>query len=469
VAFSVFGVAWLIVKGEVAEMGCGPAPDNSAVDASLVEWRHRAANSLMAASAVVYLPAVALMVAGKGPPVAWSVQATMLAGYAVTVFCAALRGTDYRTRAWVFMTAGYAATVVGNIAAPQGPFVRALPVVLPMITMVLFGARAGRAATAVSIAVLLFAPLLNGAPLLVGIITTASAEAPVPPGVTWTQSAVLTALLVALMILLDRFHQFLMQSLAGLEQEAAGRRDAYHDLEREMAERKRLEREVARVGDEERRRLGHEIHDGVCQQLTGALLRSEAMARRVGRGETPAPEEYSALSSLLEETIDEAHGVAKGLCPLGADAGALETAVRTLVRRTSEASGIACSIEVAGDVTVTDAVTAQHLYRVAQEAVSNAMRHAHAGRIAVALRGDAEGLLLAVEDDGDGLPEGNPAEGMGLRTMAYRAGLLEGEFAIGSGRAGGTRVFFRVPRSGLAGPEAKESGVRIQKKTIHED
>jgi signal transduction histidine kinase len=434
-------------------MGRGPDAKYSTVEVALAEWRRKAADALIAASVVVYLPAIILMVAGQGPLIPWPVRATMLAAYAAIALCAVLRGHDYRIRAWVFLIGGYVAAVVGIVAVPQGPFVRALPVVLPMITMVLFGPRVGRAATVAAVGVILLAPLLHNVSALAGIITPVPVDAPTPPGIMWTQSAVLTGLLVAPMLLLDRFHGFLLQSLAGLEQEAAGRRDAYRSLEGEMAERKRLEREVARVGDEERRHLGHEIHDGVCQQLTGALLRSEAMARRVERGETPTPGEFSALSSLLEETIDEAHGVAKGLCPLGADAGALETALRALVRRTAETSGIACSIEVAGDVTVTDAVTAQHLYRIAQEAVSNAMRHAHAGRIAVALRGDADELLLEVEDDGDGLPERNSAEGMGLRTMAYRAGLLEGEFAIMTGRAGGTRVFCRAPRSGLVGPE----------------
>ncbi len=435
-------------------MLCGPDTEYSAVGAALGEWRRRAADALIAASAVVYLPAVALLFAGLGPAVPWPVQVTMFGTYGTIVSCVVLRrGVDYRIRAWLFMIAGCMAMVVGSIAVPQGPFVRALPVVLPMITMVLFGARAGRAATVAGVVVILFAPLLHGMPALVGVIVPAHGEVLMPPGVMWTQSAVLTGLLVAPMILLDRFHRFLLQSLADLEREADGRRDAYRHLEREMAERRRLEREVARAGDEERRCLGHEIHDGVCQQLTGALLRSEAMARRVGRGEMPSAADFAALSSLLEETIDEAHGVARGLCPLGADAGALEAALRTLVRRTGEVSGIACTFEAVGDVGVADAVTAQHLYRIAQEAASNAMRHAHAGRISVVLRRDAAGLLLEVEDDGVGPPAEISAEGMGLRTMACRAGVLEGEFAIMPGRAGGTRVFCRVPPGGLVRPE----------------
>jgi signal transduction histidine kinase len=90
---------------------------------------------------------------------------------------------------------------------------------------------------------------------------------------------------------------------------------------------------------------------------------------------------------------------------------------------------------------------AQHLYRIGQEALSNAVRHANATKILVRLRGDDDGLVLEVEDNGEGMATGKPAEGMGLGTMAYRAHLLEGELSVVPVPAGGTRVFCRVPAS----------------------
>ena len=440
------GRAFFQRMGEFIGMGSGLATADRTVETALAEWRRRAADALIVATAIAYFPPIVLMLAGQGPRVAWAVNAAMLIVYVVVLLCAVLRHVDPGLRAACHVAAGYFITVVGTIAVPEGPFVRAMPVVLPVMVLVLFGIGAGRAATLASVCIILLAPLLHGVPSLEGILTTAADRAPMRTGLIWTQGLVLTALLAALMILLERFHQVLIQSLTELEQEAAGRRDAYRDLECEMAERRRLEREVARAADEERRRLGLEIHDGVCQQLTGALLRSEAMARRLGRGEAPDAGDFTALSALLEETIDEAHAVALGLCPLDPDPGALEAALRTLATRTRDASGIGCYLEVCGNTQVSDSAVAQHLYRIAQEAVNNAVRHARARRITMALRGDDGLLSLEVEDDGDGMPPTRSDSGMGLRAMAYRAGLVEGELAVTAVPSGGTRISCRMPR-----------------------
>ena len=416
----------------------------------LAVWRGRAAGALLVASTILYLPGIVLVLAGYGPPLAWPVTACVLGAYVVIAFGAFQRPADYGARVWAMLVAAYVVASLGTIALPGAPFPRALLVVLPVMTMVLLGARAGRGATMLSAALLLSAPVLHNLPGLVGWLTTSPAPTPVPPGLIWTQGAGLTALLVGPMILLDRFHQFLMQSLVGLAQEAANRAAAHQNLAREMLERRRLEQEVARVGDEERRRLGHDIHDGVCQQLTGALLRCEALEKRLGRGEPLAVRDLTALSSVLEETIDEAHSVARGLCPLEPEPGALASALRKLTKRIEGATGVPCRFTAAGDVGVNDPLAAQHLYRIAQEALSNVTRHAHASLIAVELRGHEDGLVLEVQDDGDGLAAGGSTTGMGLRTMAFRAHLVQGELAVTPAPAGGTRVLCRVPRIGLA-------------------
>jgi len=203
---------------------------------------------------------------------------------------------------------------------------------------------------------------------------------------------------------------------------------------------------LIRIADEERRRLGHEIHDGVCQQLTGVLLGVGALSRKLKREGTVAAEDLASLSSLVEESILEARGVARGLCPLNQDAGALATALRALAKRTSELSGIPVRVETSGRVETYDAAVASHLYRIAQEALNNAVRHAHPDHVKVSLHGDDRELLLEVEDDGDGLPAEISREGMGLRTMGHRASLLEGEFTVTRLQPGGTRVSCRVSR-----------------------
>jgi signal transduction histidine kinase len=220
-----------------------------------------------------------------------------------------------------------------------------------------------------------------------------------------------------------------------------------------MRERQRLERGLAAIGDEERRRLGHELHDGVCQQITAALLRCQALQRAVSRGAPVSAEEFGPLTALLTETIDDAHDVALGLYPLAEDPGALAPALRALARRTGEMSGIRCDCLEQGDVRVFDRVVAQHLYRIGQEAMSNAARHSQASRITVALEAANGELTLRVEDNGVGLPLDRRATGMGLRSMGYRASLISGTLAVVSGPGGGTRVTCRVPRP-LAAPES---------------
>jgi signal transduction histidine kinase len=124
-----------------------------------------------------------------------------------------------------------------------------------------------------------------------------------------------------------------------------------------------------------------------------------------------------------------------------------------LAARTQESSGLACQFRATGNVQVPDSEQAHHLYRIAQEAVSNTVRHAHAARLALGLS-EADGeLLLQVEDDGTGLPENAPGEGMGLRIMAYRAQVMGGTLAIEPGPEGGTRITCRVPRG--QGPQTE--------------
>ncbi len=423
----------------------GLAPDGSTVDAALSEWRRKAAEALLAASIISYMPGIVLVILGKAPPSTGLVQVTIVGAYMVVVVCTIYRRIDFRIRAGVMLWVAYFMIFIGNLAVPQGPYLRALPVFLPVLVLILFGVRAERYATACSAAILFCVPLLHNAPFLTGLGAAPGREAQMPLAVMMTQSAGLMGALAVLMILLERFYQFLLDSLTKLEMEAANRRAAYQNLEWEMSEKKRLEREAARAGDEERRRLGHEIHDGVCQQLTGALLRSEALARRLSRKETIREEDISALSSVIEEAIDEARAAAKGICPLGSEPNALESGLQVLAKRTWNTTNIPCLFETEGDVAVPDFMMAQHLYRIAQEAINNAVRHACASRIDVALRRGRDGLLLEVVDNGQGFPDYVKADGLGLRTMEYRAHLLEGEFAVTPNLPGGTRVACRVP------------------------
>jgi signal transduction histidine kinase len=242
------------------------------------------------------------------------------------------------------------------------------------------------------------------------------------------------------MVLLHRFHRLLSDAFTQ-------RMAAQRKMEDEMNERQRLEREIAIVGDGERRRLGQELHDGVCQQVTAALLRCQALERRLERGGVLSDADFAPLSSLLADTIDDAHNVARGLCPLEPHPDALAPALRAVTRRMQEVAAVRCEFRAVGDVRVPDPEAAQHLYRIAQEALSNAVQHAKPSRITVELRRDNGELTLQVEDDGVGMPAALPAGGMGLRTMAYRARIINGELTVDPALGSGTRVICRMPLS----------------------
>jgi signal transduction histidine kinase len=322
----------------------------------------------------------------------------------------------------------------------RGPYAQVGLVAQPILVLVLCGFAAARVAILASTAILASAPFLRVQPGVARVLALDPAQVVEPVRLVWFQAAVLTAFLAILLILLERFHHFLLGALAAQC--------------REMRERRHLEREIAGISDGERRRLGQELHDGVCQQVTAALLRCQALERRLERGGTLAGADFQRLSSLLAETIDDAHNVALGLCPLEPDPETLAPALRALIKRTGELAAVRCEFLAAGDVHVPEPAMAQHLYRIAQEALSNAVRHAHASRIAVELRGGAGELTLQVEDDGVGLPVELSTSGMGLRTMRYRAQILEGELTVAPAAGGGTRVTCRVPRPD-AGPDAR--------------
>ncbi len=415
-----------------------PGPESAAVDAALAGWRRKAADILMVATAAVHLPVIVLVVLGYWPPVGPLVRAISLAVYLVMAAAALLRRVDYRVRLWVYFIAAYVVVALGNLLDVSGPYAQVGLVANPIFILVLFGAPAARFATLASAVILFSAPFLRVVP----DVGWSLALDPAPlPGVYWFRTAGLAAFLTATMILLDRFHRLLLETFAAQC--------------RAMRERQRLEREIAAVGDAERRRLGQELHDGVCQQVTAALLRCKALQRSLEEGETVSGADVAPLSSLLGETIEDAHNVALGLCPLEPDPEALAPALRALTRQVQEMTGVRCEFRAAGNVGVTDPGMAQHLYRIAQEAVSNAVRHGRPSRIAVELHGNEGELILQVQDDGAGLPREVPAGGMGLRTMTYRARILEGELTVGPAPGGGARVTCRVPRVGT-GPAARE-------------
>lgn len=408
------------------------------MEAALDAWRHKASDILLAVLAAVFLPVVVLVILGYSPPVTLLVRSIVVGAYLPMCAAALFRRFQYRRRVELSLLALYVVLFIAFLVNPQGPDAQIGVITFPIYALVLLGYPAARIAFVVSSAFIVSAPLLRQQPILIHLLGIDLTRDPRPPDTVWFRAAVEAASLFVLMVLLARFHRFFMRALT---QRIAAQRK----MEVEMNERHRLEREIAAVSDGERQRLGQELHDGVCQQVTAALLHCQVLERRLERGGELSDSDFAPLSELLAETIDDAHDVSRGLCPLEPDPDALAPALRSLVQRTQQMAAVRCEFRATGDVHVDDPEAAQHLYRIAQEALSNAARHGRPKRILVELCARDGHLTLQIEDNGEGLPEELADGGMGLRTMAYRAQMMKGELKVQPVPGGGTRVVCRVP------------------------
>ncbi len=213
------------------------------------------------------------------------------------------------------------------------------------------------------------------------------------------------------------------------------------DLRTEMDERTRLEREIINVSEEERRRLSHDLHDGLCQQLVGTRVRCAALARR-SIAEQGVAEEVTEIASLLTDSVGQAYDLSRGLWPVELAPGEVGSSLAELARHVGRSTGIAVQYREQLSCSSCRNEHLVQLYRIAQESVTNAVKHAHPGRIAISLDcGLDRRLILSVADDGMGrrAAAGSPG-GLGIRIMAYRARMIGALLSIEDAEAGGTRV-----------------------------
>jgi signal transduction histidine kinase len=211
------------------------------------------------------------------------------------------------------------------------------------------------------------------------------------------------------------------------------------------AEARELERQLLRVSEAEQRRIGRDLHDGLGQQLTGLALMGKTLARRLKGRNVPEADDALRIADLANAAIKHTRELARGLAPLNADALSLPDALQRLAETVGEMarSTIVLRIENAPPPNRPDA--AVHLFRITQEALTNAMRHAEATRIEITLDHDGTATLLSIADNGRGLARPIKSPGMGLRLMRYRAKIIGGMLDVVPRSGGGTVVSCRVP------------------------
>jgi PAS domain S-box-containing protein len=236
-------------------------------------------------------------------------------------------------------------------------------------------------------------------------------------------------------------------------------RQAQQELERRVRERtaelqaanqalvesrERFQRELLHVTEREQRRLGEDLHDDLGQQLVGIEFLSNALEQRLhGRPESARAAE---IASLIRAAIDHTRRLARGLAPIELESGGLVAALKALATHTSELFRVRCEFHCASSVPLDDLTAATHLYRIAQEAVTNSIKHGQARRIEIRMEVAGSEAALTIEDDGLGLPKTGPdPEGMGWRIMRHRAGALGGSLSIENRREQGTNVSCSIP------------------------
>ncbi len=210
---------------------------------------------------------------------------------------------------------------------------------------------------------------------------------------------------------------------------------------RDITERKRLEREVLEISTAERLEIGQDLHDNLGQHLTGIALKLKSMSQALARKSLPEAAEGERLTDLVNQAIGRVRDLARGLVLIDFEAGGICPAIRELVKRVRNITGVSCLARFTPEEINVSITTATELFRIAQEAVLNAVRHSEAKLIEIRLT-QANGITtLRVQDDGIGIPPARSnREGLGLRLMKYRAQLINGSLDIRNGPNGGTTV-----------------------------
>jgi len=221
------------------------------------------------------------------------------------------------------------------------------------------------------------------------------------------------------------------------------------DLHREISVRMELERDLARISEREHRRLGQDLHDGICQELAGIRFSVEAISRKLEK-DSPARNQLSSIADAVQRAIHHTRLLSRGLAPLQLEGGDITMALEELAGTTETLFQVPCGFECRGQPPKFDLDSATHIYRIAQEAIQNSLKHGGATAIDIHLDCTGRDGRLSVTDNGCGLPpktSARPAsDGMGLKIMRHRAEILRGTVSIQSPDGGGTRVICVFPK-----------------------
>lgn len=209
----------------------------------------------------------------------------------------------------------------------------------------------------------------------------------------------------------------------------------------DVTEQKRLENEILRISEEERRKIGNNLHDGLGPHLVGIKFMLNLLKQKLSRKFITEAGDIDEINYLLDQAITQTRMIVKGICPVDIDAEGLIFALIDLTSQIESLFGISCRLTHDESITFSDNIVATQLYYIIQEAVNNAVKHSQAKNISIVFKKKNGTISLSIDDDGIGIPNINTyIRGMGINIMKYRARVINAILDVIKNASGGTRV-----------------------------
>lgn len=221
----------------------------------------------------------------------------------------------------------------------------------------------------------------------------------------------------------------------------------------ESSERKKLERQITEADDQERIRIGQDLHDDLAPHLIGIEIMCRTLSQRLQDSAPSAATQAETIRSLVADATLKTRSLARGFCPIYKVDEGLGAALQELVNTVKTFYPVQCELFGADRIAIRGAV-AVHIYRIIQEAIYNAVKHAEPSQVSVILTRDDDACIFEVRDDGRGLPVSKNSDGMGLQIMNFRARMIGAELEIKSRQQHGTTVRLHLINKNIDSKEA---------------
>lgn len=406
-------------------------------DGVLRAWRERALKILVFVAFFANLPLIFTTVSGKFEVIpAWAAN-TVLLLFLPFLVLSMIEKIAYNKRVCLLL---FAKLLIGLVQITTTQLVgsgRISLLTVPIVALILSGEK-----LAVIFAFLGFAIFATVAGLVYsGSMLIVAVNQEMVTGNYWIfQVLVWLGGLIPHLYLMGHFFLLQRKTLAAIA-------TAHEKVEEAVAKNHQLEFEMNQVGEEERRKLGAELHDGLCQHLAATLLNFSALEIQLKNSNFEDLPFFDSIKSKVEQSIDMAYEVSRGLYPVRFEFDALVPALQELCREKRLQSKIDCRLVSEEDVEIENKEVAIQLYRIAGEAITNAIKHSGCSQIIVRLFESNEDIFLETEDDGNGLDsERKNSNGRGLNIMKYRASLIGGCLEIVNSESGGLIVRCRISK-----------------------